>query len=318
VGSLMVVPTTLLASIGMAAAVGFFAFGLLEGKRRRYTRKRFVIAMIEGTALDGESTGRSLPRLQLRAGLSNMRMASLEERLRNSNIDVNARQFVIIEAVAALMAALGLFVFIGTIGGGIGLLVGPAVAYFMLKRRGAKRRAQINEQLNDLLQIVAGGLSAGQSFLQSMSNAAEEVGEPLGVELESLLREVELGLSLEEALEHLRDRLQDEDFDMMVDAVLIQRQAGGNLAEVLANISWTIRERIRIRGEIQALTGQARMSGWMLGGLPIFLGGVLYLMSPSYMDPLIFSTPGRIAIVGGLISEAIGIVLIRRLANVQV
>ena len=87
---------------------------------------------------------------------------------------------------------------------------------------------------------------------------------------------------------------------------------------MLSNISWTIRERIRIRGEIQSLTGQARMSGWMLGGLPIGVGGLLYAISPDYMEPLLFTPMGHMLIGGALVSEAIGIMLIRRLASVEV
>ena len=310
--------TALIGSIGVAIAAGSLVIGLLESRRRVYRRKRFIAAMIEGTALYEDVQRRALPRLRLRAGLSNVRMAALEAKLHNSRIDVGARQFLIVELVAAVLASLGLFAIFGPLGALLGVPVGLGFGVYMLKRRGAKRRARVNDQLVDLLQILSGGLQAGQSFLQSISGAAEEIGEPLSVDLQAMLHEVELGISIEEALDHTRLRLMDEDFDMMVDAVLIQRKAGGNLAEVLSNISWTIRERIRIRGEIQSLTGQARMSGWMLGGLPIGVGGLLYAISPEYMEPLLFTSMGHMLIGGALTSEAIGIMLIRRLASVEV
>ena len=314
----MPVATALIGSIGVAIAAGSLVIGLLESRRRVYRRKRFIAAMIEGTALYEDVQRRALPRLRLRAGLSNVRMAALEAKLHNSRIDVGARQFLIVELVAAVLASLGLFAIFGPLGALLGVPVGLGFGVYMLKRRGAKRGARVNDQLVDLLQILSGGLQAGQSFLQSISGAAEEIGEPLSVDLQAMLHEVELGISIEEALDHTRLRLMDEDFDMMVDAVLIQRKAGGNLAEVLSNISWTIRERIRIRGEIQSLTGQARMSGWMLGGLPIGVGGLLYAISPEYMEPLLFTSMGHMLIGGALTSEAIGIMLIRRLASVEV
>lgn len=310
--------TALIGSIGVAIAAGSLVIGLLESRRRVYRRKRFIAAMIEGTALYEDVQRRALPRLRLRAGLSNVRMAALDAKLHNSRIDVAARQFLIVELVAAVLASLGLFAIFGPLGALLGVPVGLGFGVYMLKRRGAKRRARVNDQLVDLLQILSGGLQAGQSFLQSISGAAEEIGEPLSVDLLAMLHEVELGISIEEALDHTRLRLMDEDFDMMVDAVLIQRKAGGNLAEVLSNISWTIRERIRIRGEIQSLTGQARMSGWMLGGLPIGVGALLYAISPEYMEPLLFTSMGHMLIGGALTSEAIGIMLIRRLASVEV
>ncbi len=310
--------TALVGSIGLAIAAGSLAVGLLESRRRFYQRRRFIAAMIEGTELEGDVERRALPRLRLRAGLRNVRMAALEAKLHNSRIDVGARQFLIVELVAALVVSLALLAAIGPFGALLGVPGGLGFGYYMLKRRGSKRRAQVNDQLVDLLQILSGGLQAGQSFLQSISGAATEIGEPLSVDLLAMLHEVELGISIEEALDHTRLRLMDEDFDMMVDAVLIQRRAGGNLAEVLSNISWTIRERIRIRGEIQSLTGQARMAGWMLGGLPIGVGALLYVISPGYMDPLLFTPLGHLIIAGGLTSEAIGIILIQRLASVEV
>jgi tight adherence protein B len=185
-------------------------------------------------------------------------------------------------------------------------------------RQTSVRRKRINSQLNDLLQVVAGGLSAGQSFMQALSAATREVGPPLGVELQTLLNEVELGATLENSMNRLRERIGDDDLDLVIDAVLIQRRIGGNLSEVLNNISWTIRERIKMRGEVRALTGQARMSGMFLSGLPILVGTGMYLMNPEYMMPLFTEPLGRILVIGGLISVGIGMLIMRKIANVEV
>ena len=107
------------------------------------------------------------------------------------------------------------------------------------------------------------------------------------------------------------------DFDLVVDAVLIQRRVGGNLAEVLTNISHTIRERIRIRGEVNALTGQARLSGWVLGLLPVATGFAIYLSNPEYIEPLISTPFGYALITGAAISEVFGMLVIRKIADVK-
>ena len=134
------------------------------------------------------------------------------------------------------------------------------------------------------MQTLAGGLRAGQKFIQTLDSAAQEMGDPFRTELLRTLRELELGVSVEDAFEGLRERIADDDFDLVVDAVLIQRQVGVNLAEVLTNIAHTIRERIRIRGEVNALTGQARLSGWVLGLLPVAVGFLVYMMNPRLHD----------------------------------
>ena len=154
--------------------------------------------------------------------------------------------------------------------------------------------------------------------MQTLDSAADELGEPFRTELLRTLRELELGVSIEAAFESLRERIEDEDFDLVVDAVLIQRRVGGNLAEVLTNISHTIRERIRIRGEVNALTGQARLSGWVLGLLPVGTGFLIYLADPEYLMPMLTNPMGIVALVVAGISEFIGMMLIRRIANVRV
>ena len=165
---------------------------------------------------------------------------------------------------------------------------------------------------------MAGGLTAGQSFLQALASAADKVGEPLGTELRVMLNEVELGSTLEDALGWLRERAQDDDLGLTIDAILIQRRVGGNLSEVLTNISWTIRERIRMRGEVKALTGQARLSGWLLSLLPIGIGTVLFLMDPDYMGVMLHTPLGRTLTGGGLGAEFIGFLLMRKIANITV
>jgi len=207
---------------------------------------------------------------------------------------------------------------VGWIGGVVGLGVGFLLPTILRSQLSRQRRSKINDQLPDLLQTLAGGLRAGQTFIQTLDSAAQEIGEPFRTELLRTLRELELGVSIEEAFEGLRLRIADDDFDLVVDAVLIQRTVGGNLAEVLTNIAHTIRERIRIRGEVNALTGQARLSGWVLGLLPVAVGGLVYMMNPDYMGPMLSHPMGIAAMVAAAISEAFGMLVIRKIADVKV
>jgi tight adherence protein B len=151
-----------------------------------------------------------------------------------------------------------------------------------------------------------------------LASASKEIGEPIGSELQLLKSDIELGATIEGALERLRDRVRDEDLSLVLDAVLIQRRVGGNLSEVLNNIAWTIRERIRIRGEVKALTSQAQMSGWMLAALPVGLAIVLTMINRTYMAPL-FTTPlGHLLLGAGIGSELFGFMLMQKIASVKV
>jgi tight adherence protein B len=172
---------------------------------------------------------------------------------------------------------------------------------------------------------LANSLRAGSSFLQGIELVTREARPPISEEFERVVREMQLGLALQPALNNLVRRVASEDLELMVTAIQIQSQVGGNLATVLDSIAYTIRERIRIIGEINTLTAMQRYSGYVITLLPVGLGGILLLISPSYMivmfesPPEMFGLPlGVIFFIVGLISMGIGYMLIRRVVDIKV
>ena len=203
--------------------------------------------------------------------------------------------------------------------------VGAYFPRFYLKRRQNKRLRAFASQLPDTITLLANSLRAGSSFLQGIELVTRESQPPISEEFERVVREMSLGIALQPALNNLSRRVDSEDLELMVTAINIQSQVGGNLATVLDSIAYTIRERIRIIGEIQTLTAMQRYSGYVITLLPVGLAGILFLISPAYIsrmlepEPAIFGLPAGIIffIIGG-ISMAMGYVLIQRIVDIKV
>jgi tight adherence protein B len=204
-------------------------------------------------------------------------------------------------------------------------LLGLYAPRFYLNRRKAGRLKAFGAQLPDTITLLANSLRAGSSFLQGMELVTREARPPISEEFERVVRDMQLGLALQPALNNLVRRVASEDLELMVTAIQIQSQVGGNLATVLDAIAHTIRERIRIYGEIQTLTAMQRYSGYVITLLPIGLAGILFLISPSYMTvmlekpPELFGLPmGVVFFLIGLISMGIGYLFIRRIVDIKV
>jgi tight adherence protein B len=204
-------------------------------------------------------------------------------------------------------------------------LLGLYAPRFYLKRRQAGRLKAFGDQLPDTITLLANSLRAGSSFLQGIELVTREARPPISEEFERVVREMQLGLSLQHALNNLVRRVASEDLELMVTAIQIQSQVGGNLATVLDAIAHTIRERRRIQGEIQTLTAMQRYSGYVITLLPIGLAGLLFLISPTYMTVMIEKPPemiglpmGVVFFLVGLISMGIGYVFIRRIVDIKV
>ena len=157
---------------------------------------------------------------------------------------------------------------------------------FWLARRKNGRLGAFNKQLPDTITLIANALRAGSSFLQAIELVVRESRPPISIEFARVIREVNLGLPFEQALENMVRRVRSDDLELMATAISIQHQVGGNLAEILDSIAYTIRERIRIKGEIRTLTAQQRLSGYVVGFLPIGLAGFLFVAAPGFMDPM--------------------------------
>jgi len=207
----------------------------------------------------------------------------------------------------------------------VAFLVGAVFPRYYLKYRQGKRLKAFATQLPDTIPLLANSLPTGSSSLHSIALVTREGRPPISEEFERVVREMSLGVALQPALNNLVRRVASEDLELMVTAINIQSQVGGNLATVLDSIAYTIRERIRIIGEINTLTAMQRYSGYVITLLPVGLGVILFLISPSYMGALLKNPPemfglptGIIFIIIGLISMGIGYVLIRRIVDIKV
>ncbi len=207
----------------------------------------------------------------------------------------------------------------------IGALVGFFLPRWYVHRRQGKRLNQFNKQLPDTITLIANALRAGSSFLQAIELVVREARPPISTEFARVIREVNLGLPFDTALENLVRRVRSDDLELMVTAISIQYQVGGNLAEILDSIAYTIRERVRIKGEIRTLTAQQRMSGYVVAFLPIALAGFLFLIAPGFLEPMfdaevnIFGIPTGVILIGtGLFMMFIGFLIIRRIVDIEV
>ncbi|OGN81571.1 MAG: hypothetical protein A2X23_13110 [Chloroflexi bacterium GWC2_73_18] len=227
---------------------------------------------------------------------------------------------VLLLAVSVIFPALG-----NPVAVVIGALVGFWLPRFWLNRRKGARLKAFNSQLADTITLVANALRAGSSFLQAIEMVVRESHPPVSTEFGRVIREVNLGLPFEQALENMVRRVRSDDLELMTTAISIQHQVGGNLAEILDSIAFTIRERVRIKGEIRTLTAQQRLSGYVVGFLPIGLAGFLFIAAPSFMDALFLNPPGLFGLPAGVIllfiggfMMFIGFMIIRRIVDIEV
>jgi tight adherence protein B len=203
----------------------------------------------------------------------------------------------------------------------IGAIIGAFLPGIYVRSQKTKRLVRFNDQLPDMLNLVVNGLRAGYSTLQAMEAVSKELPSPICDEFRRVVQEMQLGISMEKALDNLLRRIPSEDLDFVVTAINVQREVGGNLAEIMDVISYTIRERVRIKGEIRALTAQAIYSGRSLALMPVILLCVLWFINRSYVMEF-FNKQN--ALCGGIALGLAGILIVSgyfvmtRIANVEV
>ncbi|WP_418469019.1 type II secretion system F family protein [Dialister hominis] len=200
----------------------------------------------------------------------------------------------------------------------LALLLFLAADFVFVQRRITKRLNNFQRQLADCLSLVANSLRAGFSFLQTMEIISREMEPPMSTEFEKVMRDTSLGKSLDEALHDMDERVGSADFSLVVTAVLIQQQVGGNLATILDTIRSTITERIRIRREVNTLTAQGKMSGIVLACIPVALALFFYITSPEYLTPLLTTDIGKVAIIGTVFLVIVGFIIIRKIVDIKV
>jgi tight adherence protein B len=216
-----------------------------------------------------------------------------------------------------LGAGIGLLVF-STLGFLAGVLLGVVAPFFYLARRSKKRRNKFLEQLADMAQMMGNSMRAGFSIIQSMEMVANEGPSPAAQEFERVITEVKLGLPLDQALDHLLARMPSEDLGLAVVAINVQRQVGGNLAEILMVIAKTVRERVRFQRDLRALTAQARYSSYIITGLPVAVAFVINLMDRPYESFLYTNPLGHVMIGAAVIMLGLGFFFLNRIANIEV
>jgi len=187
-----------------------------------------------------------------------------------------------------------------------------------VKFRQRRRLKAFNNQLGDTLLLLSNALKAGYSFAQAVDTVAKNAAPPIAEEFSRAVREMNLGSTVEESLANMVKRIESDDLDLMVTAVAIHRQIGGNLAEILDNIAFTIRERVRIKGQISTLTASARASGRLITGLPIILAIFMYFATPSYFQPMTQNAIGWIIIAVAAFMIFLGNLVMSRVTAIEV
>lgn len=193
--------------------------------------------------------------------------------------------------------------------------IGYNLPRWILGFMASKRRTTLEFQLADALAIISSSLRGGFSFVQGLDMAAQQLEPPIKDEFARVIRLVQLGLDTSRALEQMSERVNSYDFDMTVSATNIQLSAGGNLSQMLDSIASTIRDRIRLRREIAALTAQGRISGGILIALPMGIAGMLGVINPEYMGLLFKTAPGGLMLYGWAVMQGIGIFWIKKLLD---
>ena len=206
----------------------------------------------------------------------------------------------------------------------ISFLIGGVAGYLApgiyVATQQSRRLNKFNDQLSDMLNLMVNGLRAGYSTLQAMEAVSKELPSPICEEFRRVVQEMQLGISMESALANLLRRIPSDDLDFVITAINVQREVGGNLSEILDTISFTIRERVRIRGEIRALTAQVRVSGTVLSLIPVFLTVVLWFLNPRYLMSFADAGPLCAAIAGVvvIVMISLGYYIMTRIAAIEI
>jgi tight adherence protein B len=200
----------------------------------------------------------------------------------------------------------------------IGLIGGFFVPRIYAGMRKSKRLKDFNDQLGDSLNLMVNSLRAGYSTMQALEVISNEMPAPISEEFGRVVLEMQLGVSFDVAMANLMRRMPSADMDLIITAMSVQREVGGNLAEVLDSISFTIRERVRIKGEINTLTAQGRITGYIITGLPFVLSGVVYMVNPSFMGALFEHTCGWIMMGLAFMLIVIGFFAVKKIVSIEI
>jgi len=316
------------AALLIAGALFALAMTLLtmDGDRRSELEKRLTGFAGGGSDADTEHEGEfadsglmqdvvSLTgRVAERIGV----LSRVEDKLEQADLPLRPPEALFLYLTIVVVVLIGSFLILGPLGALVLTafsILGP-VMYLEMRRK--KRLRKFETQLPDVLNLLAGSMRAGFSFAQGLEAVAEEASEPAKRELQRVYAESRLGRPIEDALEDSADRMQSIDLVWAVMAIRIQREVGGNLAELLDTVAETMTERERLRHEIVALTAEGRLSAWVLGVFPPAFAVILYLIQPDYMSTLFKSTFGVMAVVISAVMAGFGFLWLRKIMAIEV
>ena len=248
--------------------------------------------------------------------------ASLQDELAKADLKLRTSEYIGIQIGLTILLFMIGFIRFGYVYGIIQATVMGVAGYllpgFYVKFRQRQRLKAFNNQLGDTLLLLSNALKAGYSFAQAIDTVSKNASPPIAEEFARCVREMNLGGSVEESLGHMVKRIESDDLDLMVTAVAIHRTVGGNLAEILDNIAFTIRERVRIKGQISTLTASARSSGQLITSLPIVLAVFMYFATPTYFKPMTESAVGWIIIALAIFMIFLGNLVMSRVTAIEV
>lgn len=302
--------------VGLSIVVGGF---VVSRRSSRLIEERLGLAeetvVAEAPGLRKSPVGDVLNRALARRGLG----ANLATQLARADLRITVGEFMAATVILVLVGA-GLAYFLTedlVLAAGVCLLGFFAPRLYIGILRGRRLKA-FNNQLGDSINLLVNSLRAGYSVMQAMEAIAQEMGPPISTEFGRVVQEVQLGITLEQALSHMLRRVTSDDLDMMITAINVQREVGGNLAEVLDAISHTIRERIRIKGEIRALSAQSRWSGYMVSLVPVVLAVAMYFINREFMTLLFTERCGWVMIGVAVLGIIAGYIVINKIVQIDV
>ena len=247
------------------------------------------------------------------------RMEKITPRLAKMFINIPQQKLLLIDIASPLAAGLLVFSLTSRFMFALaGALAGVTLSNFIIKQLELARRRKFSSQLVDALMLLAGSLKAGLSLIQAFESLVEEMPAPISQEFSLTLRENRMGVPLEECLVKLKQRVQCEELDMIVTAVLVARETGGDLTAIFSNLVMTIRESSRLLSRVKALCTQGQLQGRIMIFLPILFGFTMYKINPSFFETLLNDPMGKLLLAYAVFSEIIGAFLISRLSKIEI
>ncbi len=246
-------------------------------------------------------------------------IAKLQKRLSQAGMRIRPGKFLLACGCSGAMASLLVDQFVGGVAVSLmAFVIGAALPLGVMETRRTRRFRRFESMLPEAIELLARAVRAGHSFSSSLELLATEMADPLGTEFRKIYDEQKFGLPMRDALLNFADRVPTVDVKFFVTAVLMQRDTGGNLAEILDKLSYLMRERFKIMRQVRVYSAQGRMTMWILMALPPGLGVLMMIMSPDIFGRMFSDPIGHLLIAGGVVMQTIGFLLIRKIVNIRV